>query len=208
MATFEQRVSRAINRGKVYDADIAVYTKDAIRTLEDAHNWKHMWVEEAATLAAGARTRTIDNLKSCRWIKYLGADGNLAPLNKISPVQIQSILTEATAPSGFWMSAQETIEFDASPADDVTLRYGYWLYSDYDDNLAWFDVAESLLINQTLLEMAPIHKQDQLIQRATPIASTKLQTLKDAQTNAEFDGQDNSMIPYADDMDDWLQDGA
>ncbi len=110
-------------------------------------------------------------------------------------------------PSGFWLSDQTTVEFDSAPSSVLTLRYGYYVYSEYDDDLAWFDLAEGLLLAQTMIEMSPLFRDDKIAARYGPIVMAKLDILEDAQTNAEFDGQDTSMIPYADAMDNYLDTG-
>lgn len=211
MASFNQRVSRAINRGNVFDSDIPEYARDAVKTLEQLHSWHHMWTEEEVVLALGASTRTINNLKNCRFIKRKLGNGTYIPLKKITSDQLLRIDNDPLlAPGAFWVTGQDalkTINFDAIAPVAITLRYKYAQFSDYDDSLAWFDLSENLLLAQTILEMGPILKDDKLAQRYGPIAEAKVTVLKDAQSEAEFDGQDNSMIPFADDFEEYLSSG-
>ena len=202
IATFERRVSRAIKRGNVFDNDIPPHAKDAVKTLEDVRNWKHMWVEEEVTLAAGANSRTVARLKSCEWIKVKDNDAIYHPVKKVSPVQLWSI--EAGTPGGYWMSDLTTIQFDRTPETDLTLRYGYYLYSQYDDNLAWLTLSEACLVSQTIVEMHSVLKNPKLTQIHLPIVAAKLETLESAEIEAEFGGQDQRMVPFADETDEYL----
>ncbi len=204
LASFNQRVSRAIKRGNVFDKDIPDYAKDAVKTLEDLRSWKHMWTEEQATLAVAADSRTIERLKNCRFIKRINEDGVQVPVKKISPIQIWQQRTN-TFPSGFWLSSQTKVQFDSSHSSlTVELIWGYYTYSEYNDESPWFDLSENLLLSQTMLEMAPLLKDDKISARYSPIVAAKLATLQNAEIEAEFDGQDQSMIPYADDMDEYV----
>jgi hypothetical protein len=202
LATFERRVSRAIKRGKVFDNDIPAYAKDAVKTLEKLRNWKHMWTEEEQTLAIDASTRTITDLKSVDFVKRKLTDGTLVPMKKVSPSQVLSI--EAGLPGAFWMSSQTTIQFDAAPESAITLRYGYWTYSSYDNSLPWLDVEENLLVAQTVLEMSPLLRNPKLTQTYSDLVSAKISILEDVEIESEYAMQDQRMIPYADEMDEWL----
>jgi hypothetical protein len=207
IATFQQRVSRAIKRGNVFDKDIPGYAKDAVRTLENIRDWKHMWVEEEVVLTAGTSSRTIARLKNLRYIKEVMDDGSLRRILKVSSEQVTGVSTDAT-PSGYWLSAQTVVQFDASPGTDITLKYGYYLYSEYDDNLPWLTVEESILVAQTGLEMVALLKDPKATAAFSGIVSQKLPILEIAELDAEYDGQDNSMIPYADAMDNFITTGV
>jgi len=206
IATFERRVSRAIKRGNAFDKDIPEYAKDAVRTLEALENWAHMWTEEEQTLAAGASTRTFTTLKTPYFVKRKLDDDTLIPLRKISSSQILRI-GEGT-PGGFWLSKNEPdeqiMQFDRAPDLDITLRYGYWSYSAYNNDLPWLKLDEGLLIAQTILEMVPLLRNQKFGQMYSPVVQAKVQFLRDAQTDAEFAGQDQRMVPFADEMDEYL----
>jgi hypothetical protein len=206
IATFEARVSRAIKRGKVYDNDIPAYAKDAVKTLEKGHNWKHMWTEEDVALATGVNYREIDLLKSCQWIKLKTDDGVYHPVKKVSPIQLWAL--EEGSPGGYWMSDLTTVQFDRTPNSDLTLRYGYYLYSEYDDDLPWLNLDEGLLMAQTMLEMAPLLKNPAFVSMYSPIVAAKLELLVTAEVEAEYGGQDQRMQPYADEMEEWVASGV
>jgi len=208
LSTFHQRVSRAIKRGNVFDADIPGYARDAVRSLEDYNNWKHMWVEEEVALGVGASSRTIDGLKMCRFVKRKTTDGLYLPLKKVIPDELLQIGTAVGAtPGAFWMESREKINFDAIPTTVQTLRYGYYLYSDYDDFLPWLNISENLLIGQTILEMSPILKDDKITGRYAPIVQAKIAVLEESEADLDYDGMDSRQIPYADEMEEYLAGG-
>lgn len=213
LSTFHQRVSRAINRGKVFDGDIPAAAKDAVRTLENLNNWRHMWVESfSQTLTAGTNTISLTNVKSVRYIRIhsLLSDGSLNRykyLKKVSADQVISI-DEDTVPTGFWMLDQDTVEMDGKPSEDLTYDIGYYQYSDYDNNLPWLEVSEGLLIAQTMIEISPLLKDDRNLKRWVDQKAEKLGVLEEADLVHEFDGQEQRMTPYADEIDDWMLTGA
>jgi hypothetical protein len=209
LSTFYTRVSRAIKRGNVFDADIPGYATDAVRTLENTYNWKHMWVEDEVSLAAAATTRQIELLKTVTFIqRQVGT--KWLPLKKVSSNQFLEPGTSAD-PGGYWLENQTTIKFDSAPAADLPLRYGYWVYTNVDevqDDLAWLDLDEGLLIAATILEMGPLLKDDKVAARYQPILSAKLEILRVAEVEAEFEGQDQRMVPFQDEMEDYLATGS
>ena len=209
LITFHQRVSRAIKRGNNFDGDIPGYAKDAVKTLEDMHDWKHMWTESLSqTLASGTNVVSLTDAKNVRYIRFhVDRAGIFNYMKKVSADQILYI-DDPGSPAGFYMSAQNTATLDAKPSQAMTYDVGYYKYSDYDDDLAWLDIAENLLIAQTVVEMAPLLKDDKTKARFETYAAGRVQALIEAGLTHEYDGQQNEMIPYADDMDDWLLTGA
>lgn len=209
LETFHQRVSRAIKRGKVFDGDIPGYAKDAVRTLEDLENWKHMWVEEFnQTLPAQTNTIALDRVKSVRYVRFhvTGVEA-YRYLKKVSAEQIAYIDTN-TAPVGYWMMDQDTVGLDAKSDSVLTYDIGYYQYSEYNNDLGWLSIAENCLIAQTLIEMSPLLRDDRQKARWQELVQNRVTILVDAGQVHEFDGIDQRMIPYADEMDDWMHTGA
>jgi len=209
LETFHQRVSRAIRRGKVFDGDIPGYAKDAVRSLEDLENWRHMWVEEfSQTLPSGTNTITLERVKSVRYVRFHVSNVNFYRyLKKVSADQVAYIGTE-TAPVGYWMRSRDVVGLDASPGEALTYDIGYYQYSEYDDDLPWLDIAESLLAAQTIVEMSPLLRDDKVKARWEAVVASRMVTLSESDLVHEFDGQEQRMIPYADEIDDWLLTGA
>jgi len=210
--TFYQRVSRGIKRAKVFDADIPSAVKDAVRTLEDIHNWKHMWVlNSSQTLAQDTNSIALDLVKSVRFVRFhlfndLGDFVKFKYMKKVSIDQVISI-DEGPLPLGFWMADRNTIHLDAKPSIDTTYDVGYFQYSEIDDDLPWLEIAEALLIAQTILEMAPLLKDDKTQARWGAQKQEKLAVLQESDLVHEFDGQDMQMVPYSNDMEEFLEDG-
>ena len=202
MRTFHQRVSRAIKRGKVFDKDIPGYAQDAVKTLEDLWNWKHMWVLEKVVLVEGVGIRNIPRLKTVRFIKRVLDGERLVDLTKISPIQMTTAESPGI-PGSYFMGNQTDVFFNHEASEDITLWYGYWRYSEYDDDLAFFEREEGFLIAQTILEMSPLIKDDKVAQRFSSIVAAKVEIITDAEIDAEYDGQDQRMIPFADEMDEF-----
>ena len=209
IATFETRVSRALKRGNVFDADIPTYAKDAIRTLEDLCEWRHMWTEEfGETLAAGENTIELEDVRNVRYVRFhIDSAGRFQYVKKVSADQI-AYVDDGPSPSGFYMLDRNTIAFDSKPSENLTYDVGYFKYSSYDDDLPWLTIAEALLVAQTIVEMTALHKDDKVRARFESYISGRVQALIEAGVASEFDGQDQRMIPYADEMDEWLISGV
>jgi hypothetical protein len=209
---FYERVSRAIHRGKVHNPDIPSAAKDAVRTLEDINNWKHMWVLSASqTLTADTNVITLTDVKSVRFVRFhqFDSQGNFYKYKymiKVSPDQVVSI-DEGPLPVGFWMHDRNVVHLDSKPSEDTTYDVGYYQYSDMDSDLPWLEIAEALLIAQTMIEMSPLLKDDKNQERWVAQKQEKLAVLEESDMVHEFDGQEQQMIPYADAMDAWLETG-
>ena len=204
--TFHQRVSRAINRGKVFDGDIPSYARNAVKTLEDINNWKHMWVEDEAgsiTVDTNVITPSL-SVKSVRIVAVTAVDSLPKILKKVSRDQVLFIGT-GPVPSAYWMSTQDEIRVDSEP--DVALPYSisYYAYSTYDNSLPWLTVSEGLLLAQTILEMSPLFRDDKITQRYVAQKGEKLGVLEESQLVHEFDAQDNQMVPFANEAESYLR---
>ena len=156
VSTFQQRVSRAIKRGKVFDADIPSAAKDAVRSLEDLHDWKFMRRFQENTLTAGTNSITVPNLKNCRSAKWVDSNGAPVTIYKVNEENVVSI-DDGQKPVGFWTlddGITSEVFFDAKPTEDLPVLMVYYVYSDYDDQLPWLRIVLSLFhLFRLILEM-------------------------------------------------------
>jgi len=210
--TFQQRVSRAIKRGKVFDKDIPSAAKDALTALEDLHDWKHMRRMQVHTLLAGTNEIEIPFMKNCRSCRWLTSDGATVRVHKVNEENVISIDDDVN-PVGFWVLEDDedttVVYFDAKPTEDLDIRMVYYLYSQYEEGNYWLrSNRESIWLAQTMIELAPVLKDPRIVQNYAPVIQVKTDLMKDAQTQADFDGQDNRMVPYMDEIENYLQTGT
>jgi len=212
IGNFYQRVSRAIRRGTVFDADIPGYAADAVRELENEHDWKHMRVEMTDNLVVSTTVNEIRPeitlVKNVRFIKIITAGGDLIPLRKTQMDNVISITNGR--PGAYWMKDQNTIGLDAYP--NFAYEYGmvYFKYSARPlvDALSWLTIAEDVLLARTILKMQPLLKNDKLIQRWGLIESRAMPALLEAQVVSDYDGEDSLMIPFTMEMEEDMAERA
>lgn len=202
--SFYQSISRAIRRGKVYDEDIPGYVAETVRQLEDMHNLVHMRRDtQSATLAAGVNFITIStsltgNLKSVRHIALIADNGDEIPLKKTKKENV--INRTVGRPGAFWMTSLTAIEFDNTTDKEYTYTMVHYEYSPVPllNGLSFLENGPDLLRAMTLVNMAPIIRDDKLTQRWGRLVDVRLPQYLEAQIVFEEDGLENQATPFVD----------
>jgi hypothetical protein len=198
---FYQRVSRAIRRRNIFDADIPGYAADAVRELENEHDWRHMKTTVGDQVLVVSATvneirPVITRVKNVRFIKLIGNAGDWVPLRKTQEENVLAITSGR--PGAFWMKDADTIGLDAYPDFAYPYHMVYFRYSarPLENDLAWLTIAEDVLVARTLLKMQPLLRDEKLIQRWGLIESRAMPALLEAQVVSDYDGEDSQMIPF------------
>lgn len=208
IGNFYQRVSRAIRRGTVYDDDISGYASDAVRELEDMENWKYMWQQDTGTLTVDDTTLTKVRVKSIRSMKLKSDSGTFIPLRKVQYEDVTA--QESGRPGAYWMQTKDILEFDSVPDKAYNYRLGYFQYSPTPlvDALAWLTIGEDLLIARTIRKMQPLLRDDKILARWANIEAVKLPALQESDLVSEIDGEDNTVVPFARELEELDVDAA
>lgn len=204
--SFYQRISRAIRRGKVYDEDIPGYAEDAVKQLEDSHDWKHMWTETTGAMVVGLNeinltpVSTDAPIRNVRFISVVDTDGGEHPLKKTRRENVIGI--EDGRPGAFWMKAQSLIGLDALPDEAYTYSIGYYRYSAFPlaNTLGWLEFGKDVLMAHTIVNMHPVLRDDKLLQRWGKLVDKRVPELLQAQLDHLEDGIENKAVPFADEM--------
>ena len=208
---FYQRVSRAIRRRTLYDDDIPGYAADAVRELENSHNWKYMLREYSWVLNSSTTNNTINLLisnlggggggvyppvKSVRYMSFVSDNGERIPVKKTQRENVTQIASGR--PGAFWMIDKDTIGLDAYPNQTYSYEIGLFRHSARPlvDNLDWLTIGEDLLIARTIRKMQPILRDDNLIKRCSEIENSTLPALLEAEVVSEHDAEDSQMTPF------------
>ncbi len=214
IGNFYERVSRAIRRGTVYDDDIPGYASDAVRELERAHNWNHMFLAARNTLEAGEDRFTLGRVKSIREVNLVFGEGtsneNYVPLVHAKKESMTSRPNPGRPTAWFYqglsMSAETqhsmVMAFDAFADQDYKIGIDYYLYSarPLENDLRWLFFAEELLMARTIRKMQPILRDDKLIARWAEVENAEMQTLLAAEDEFDNDGVNSAVVPFADEM--------
>ena len=219
-ADFETRVSRAIRRATVYDADIAGYVDDAVRDMENLHNWTHMWrMDEAKTLLKAGLTITIPKtapselgtIKSVPFLRFyrfqdpsLTGSALFAYSDKIQPEAAGGTgLDQSTlkVPS-YWVESRNTLRLTGSFTTDQQYDAGWYEYSPapYTDTLPWLTIAPGLLLAAVMTNMAPLLRDDRVLARWSTVFQARLAAAEEGDLIHRYDGVSDSMIPYSEDF--------
>ncbi len=198
---FYQRVSRAIRRRTLYDDDIPGYAADAVRELENNHNWKYMWKEVTGNLVVSTTDNLLalsgsPKLKSVRFLQFLSDGEDLIQVRKTQREKVIAI--KSGRPGAFWMQTKDQIAMDAFPNETYPFQIGYFEYSPRPlvDALAWLTIAEDLLIARTIRKMQPILRDDKLIARWSETENSTMPALLEAEVVSEHDAEDTQMVPF------------
>jgi hypothetical protein len=213
LADLYARVGRVLRRSTVYQADIPGFVADAVKTLEDQANWRHMW-RESFGVTMPAQTGQISftgRVKTVRYLRWYPVNtnplaGQLAYASKIQPESVtknQAYLS--IAGTGFWMtrqtqSAGDLLNLDGAFAIPVNYDLGWYQYSTIDDTLPWLDIAAGVLLNQTIIEMGPLLRDEKVMQRAQAVIEAKLPPLMESDLVHQYDSDDTQMTPFFDDI--------
>jgi hypothetical protein len=212
IGNFYDRVSRAIRRGNVYDDDIPGYAADAVRELENIENWKYMWREARGTLVEGDAHFEIEDLKSIRYIVLVFTSSNGETYTPLRKVKREQVISRANPgrPGAWWTQTIDgsttTLAFDAFADQDYSIGVGEFKYSANPlvDSLAWLTIGEDLLIARTIRKMQPILRDDKLVSRWREIEDSAMPALLEKELVAEYDGIDNVVVPFAEEMEEEL----
>lgn len=214
LATFYSRVSRVVRRGTVYDGDIPQYVSDAVETLEGLHNWRHMWRESfmQTLVAADSQITFAGVVKGVRYLRFvvaansgLNLAGRFAYARKAQPEEITTGATFASLNGvRFWMTSPTKLQLNGAFNSDVLYDVGWYLRSTIDDNLPWLTVSPGILLAQTLVEMAPLLRDEKVIVRNEAILQKKLAAAQESDLVHQFDSDDSEMVPFFDELEEDL----
>lgn len=218
LTDFYARVARVIRRGNVYDADIPLYVADAVKTLEGLHNWRHMWREsfQQTLPAADSQIIFVGNVKGVRYLRFcvavnsgLPLAGRFAYAKKSQPEDITSGFTlTSLAKARFWMTSPQVLQLNGAFTTDVLYDLGWYQRSVIDDNLPWIAAGTPLdsgiLLAQTLIEMAPLLRDEKQLARNEAVLQRKLIAASESDLIHQFDSDDSEMTPFFEEMQDNL----
>jgi hypothetical protein len=213
--SFYQSISRAIRRGKVYDEDIPGYVQETVRQLEDMHNLKHMYQEFYGVVITGAddiRFETgigsspslVGKIKDIRHIALIADNGDEYPLKK---TRRENVINRTSGrPGAYWM--EEDFNGHTRIGLDNTADKGYsyvMVYYEYSivpliNSLGFLANGPDLLRAMTLVNMAPVIRDDKLTQRWGRLVDVRLPQYLEAQIVHEEDGIENQATPFVDQM--------
>ena len=205
---FETRVSRAIKRGTTYDADIPIYARDAVETLEGKNQWQHSRVLlEDQTLLKGIREVDLtDEIISVRFFRVHTTPD--PQTGNVAYFYFQKVILEdfpgefearSVAQFAYSMKDLNTVLLTVGFAEDKVFDVLYYKMPPMDDNLPWLSVGENILVAQTIVEMAPLLRDDKLIARWKAIMDLKLPEMIERDINHRWDAEGGSMQPFSDD---------
>lgn len=215
---FQARVRRVVRRGTIYDADIPLYIKDAMKTLENLHNWRHMWREsfQQTLVALDKQVIYSGDVKDVRYLRFVVPAslqtsvlaGRFAYSKKSQPEDINTGFTFTSLhQTRHWLtrqteSAGTILQLNGAFSVDVLYDTGWYLYSDpTSDTNPWYNRLDSgVLLAQVLIEMAPLLRDEKLIARNEALLTRKLAALSESDVIHQFDSDDSEMTPFFEDM--------
>jgi len=214
IADFEARVKRVLRRGTVYDDDIPTYVQDAVLSLENGCNWRHMWREsfEQTLTAADSQIVFTGTLKDARYLRFHVPTtstsvlaGQYAYARKAQPTEITTGATFTSLHQArYWLTLPNTLQLNGAFSEDVLYDIGWYLRSSYDDNLPWLTIAPSVLLAQTLIEMNVLLRDDKMLARAVALYERTYPLLMESDLVHQYDSDDSRMVPFFDELEEDL----
>jgi hypothetical protein len=199
LADFYDRVSNAIRRGSIYNSVIANYTYEAMEELEQRHSFRHMWEVQDKTVTTGNRDMTFtDRIKSIRFIRRANDDGSLSYVSKVEPEDVSGV--ETGFPDGYFFKSTTEIRFDNEMDQDYTFEVGWYKFTTPADDMVWLTHMRGLLLAATIVEMAPLLRDPDLVQLYGAQQAKKLAAVLEFDAELQYDGADMVMSPFTREM--------
>jgi len=184
LADFHSTVSSNVNKGTLHDAVIPAFVKQAGRWMERNYSFKYM--ERFVTFAIDPTStypRSIalpERFKSFNFIRIINADGSYSILNQVDPEDV--ISNDQATPTGYWLDGLDYIWMDNTPSEIVNLEMSYiqyadWPVSPYIETPWLLENGEEILLAQTMMLMAPLLREPDLLTLYKAIRDEGLRTL-------------------------------
>lgn len=208
LAEFHARLSKIINRGTVYDAEIPDYVRDATKEIERRHTFKQM--ERFVRFP----TPTTDNcfgqfprIKSFNFFRLVVSGATPSDYHYMNYRDGEDITIVATAkPNRYWADADQFIWFDNIPDQAYVAELNYNQYIDWptagSSTNYLLGIYEDLLLAHSVIECGPRIRTPGLIAAYESKLERKWASALDADTEFRYQDQFNIMnfgVDYDDD---------
>lgn len=178
LADFQTVVRGAVRRGTSLDVEIGTATRRAIEFIEKNFNLPYMRKKLTQSVTSSISITGDDGqyLKSVQFVRWQDSDGFWYWIRQIDPDQLVS--NEGTTPSGYEHTIEadglgaltHTLTFDAAFETATTVEVMIYRFTKVDltnagDSSIWLvNNAESALLARTMLNLAPIMREPQVMQ--------------------------------------------
>jgi hypothetical protein len=204
LADFEAKVSAAIRRGTKYDTEITEAVVDAVWELESNYSFRHMWQLEDKPVTTGNRDISfIGTIKSIRFVRWEDDDGGYQYISKVEPEDVIAIYDKF--PEGYFYRSMSSIRLDNRVDQDYTFEVGWYKIAApgaVDDDLAWLTWNPALLRAETVVQMAPLLRDEDLVKFYTAKRDRALAIIQASDIERQFDGADLVMSPFTRELQD------
>lgn len=194
-------ISESINRGTSYDSALPLWTRRAVRWLERNNSFKYMERYVSFTLdPASASPRVIAMpalLKSFNFMRLVDDDGTYHPIVQVDPQDVTAISTNED-PKGFWLDGVEYLWLDAIPAEERSGEMSYVQYTTWPSDTAEeptiLKLADDLVHAQTIMTMAPLLRDADLLQVMKAVRDEALKSFLDSDYELRNSNRSEAMV--------------
>lgn len=197
LSTVKAQISDEISRGTQLDTKIEARIQQAVRWFERNQNMQYMQRFVDFTLPSSQRAIALPlRPKRFELIRYKSTDGVYVRLPKVSPHEV--VDNAGDYPSGWWLDAEQFIRLDTEPKEDLVVEILYYQFSETpvgDTSTHWlFDNGIDFVVYQTMIYMAPLMRELDLVQFYAGLRDEALRTLLNSNDELVQGGQEPKTV--------------
>lgn len=203
VSEFYTLVRDTIKRGATLDSNMVAASRQALNDLEKARTFKYMerFVEfnmQSTSILPRSLVTPDKPFKAIRGMWTVATDGTLGHLTQMDPVDLHKI--EKGKPDHYWLDAFDYFWWDKTPDQDYKCNMSYIRYSSWPTTLSEepfiLTYAEKYMMAQTIINMAPVMRDDAMLQRMTVLRDSAVAGLFDADDEVRASTRQDEVMNY------------